>query len=221
MSEAFVLRSETRRQQVADHLRREIVSGHRAPGSPLREVELSATLGVSRGPIREALRELEKEGLVDVRPYAATTVARVSIEALVEVYELRSALEKKAFELLWPDRDAAYQSEFRTRHDALVSAVATGDGRAIVAAELHFHAYPYERCGNGLILRTWEQMSQRMQLTFLLHSGMFAAHGSYAQAHVPYLNAALSGSLDAMLAEVDRHLDVGMTLLRRNMSAAE
>ena len=49
MSEAFVLRSETRRQQVAEHLRREIVSGRRAPGSPLRELELSTSLGVSRG----------------------------------------------------------------------------------------------------------------------------------------------------------------------------
>jgi DNA-binding GntR family transcriptional regulator len=217
MSEAFVLKSETRRQQVADHLRREIVSGRRAPGSPLREVELSTSLGVSRGPIREALRELEKEGLVEVRPYAATTVARVSIEALVEVYELRSALEKKAFELLWLGRDAVYEAEFRRRHDGLVAAVGSGDGRQIVEAELHFHAYPYERCGNGLILRTWEQMSQRMQLTFLLHSGMFAAHGSYAEAHAPYLRAALGGSLDDMLAEVDRHLEVGMELIRRKM----
>jgi DNA-binding GntR family transcriptional regulator len=221
MSEAFVLKSETRRQQVADHLRREIVSGRRAPGSPLREVELSTSLGVSRGPIREALRELEKEGLVEVRPYAATTVARVSIEALIEVYELRSALEKKAFELLWPGRDAAYEAEFRRRHDALLSAVATGDGRTIVEAELHFHAYPYERCGNGLILRTWEQLSQRMQLTFLLHSEMFAGHSSYAEAHVAYLRAALGGSLDDMLAEVDRHLDVGMALIRETMLAAE
>jgi DNA-binding GntR family transcriptional regulator len=221
MSEAFVLKSETRRQQVADHLRREIVSGRRAPGSPLREVELSTSLGVSRGPIREALRELEKEGLVEVRPYAATTVARVSIEALIEVYELRSALEKKAFELLWSGRDVAYEAEFRRRHDALVAAVRSADGRQIVEAELHFHAYPYERCGNGLILRTWEQMSQRMQLTFLLHSGMFAAHGSYAEAHVPYLRAALGASLDDMLAEVDRHLAVGMELIRKKMLAAE
>jgi DNA-binding GntR family transcriptional regulator len=220
MSEAFVLKSETRRQQVADHLRREIVSGRRAPGSPLREVELSTTLGVSRGPIREALRELEKEGLVEVRPYAATTVAQVSIEALVEVYELRSALEKKAFELLWPGRDAVYEAEFRRRHDALVAAVGSGDGRQIVEAELHFHAYPYERCGNGLILRTWEQMSQRMQLTFLLHSGMFAEHASYAEAHVPYLQAALGPSLEPILAEVDRHLEVGMELIRRKMQAA-
>jgi hypothetical protein len=57
-----------------------------------------------------------------------------------------------------------------------------------------------------------------MQLTFLLHSGMFAEHASYAQAHVPYLGAALGTSVDDMLAEVDRHLTVGIQLIRERMA---
>jgi hypothetical protein len=60
-----------------------------------------------------------------------------------------------------------------------------------------------------------------MQLTFLLHSGMFAEHGSYAEAHVSYLRAALGASLRDMLAEVDRHLAVGMELIRETMVAAD
>jgi DNA-binding GntR family transcriptional regulator len=134
--------------------------------------------------------------------------------------ELRSALEKKAFELLWPGRDAIYEAEFATRHDALVAAVRSGEGKQIVEAERLFHAFPYVRCGNRLILRTWEWLLQRMQRTFFLHSEMFGEQASYAEARVPYLRAALGSSLDAMLAEVDRHLEVGIELIRKKISAA-
>lgn len=215
----FVLKTETRRHQVAQFLREEILVGRRKAGSSLREVELSKELGVSRGPIREAIRELEKEGLVDVRPYAGTTVARISLEDLVEVYQIRSALEKKAFELVWPQRDTAFRTEFNHRHDLLLKAIAEGHGPAIVDAEQHFHSLPYEVSGNTLVLDFWIQLSQRMRLCFLFHSEVFARSKNYAQAHVDFLETALGDDMGAMKTEIDSHLRSGENLVRSAFDA--
>lgn len=217
----FVLKAETRRHQVADFLRAEILGGVRSAGSPLREIELSKSLGVSRGPIREALRELEKEGLLEVRPYSGTCVARLKFEQILEVYEVRSVLEKKAFELLWGERDESFREEIIKRHDTLLKAIASGDGRAIVAAEQEFHALPFERCGNSTLLNFWTQLSQRLRLSFMLHSEVFSENQSYSEAHVDYLQAALGEKLEAMLSEIDSHLSLGVNLIKSRMKKWE
>lgn len=83
-------------EQAAARLRGAIRSGEYAPGDRLGEVELAATLGVSRTPIREALRLLEAQGLVEILPNRGARVVRWSVEDLEEIYDLRSTLESHA-----------------------------------------------------------------------------------------------------------------------------
>src|SRR5215468_8309890 len=81
---------------VVDRLRDAIFHGSFKPGEPLREEQLAASLDVSRGPVREALVQLEREGLVIVRRHRGATVARLSRLDAEEVYSLRLALERLA-----------------------------------------------------------------------------------------------------------------------------
>jgi DNA-binding GntR family transcriptional regulator len=81
---------------VVDRLRDAILHGAFKPGEPLREEQLAASLDVSRGPVREALVQLEREGLVIVRRHRGATVARLSRADVEEVYSLRLALERLA-----------------------------------------------------------------------------------------------------------------------------
>src|SRR3712207_4131206 len=85
-------------EDVADRLRDAIFRGSYKPGEPLREEQLAAMLDVSRGPVREALVQLEREGLVIVRRHRGATVARLSRADLEEVYSLRLALERLAMQ---------------------------------------------------------------------------------------------------------------------------
>src|SRR5690348_5191056 len=81
---------------VVDRLRDAIFHGSYKPGEPLREEQLAAMLDVSRGPVREALVQLEREGLVIVRRHRGATVARLSRVDVEDVYSLRLALERLA-----------------------------------------------------------------------------------------------------------------------------
>src|ERR1700682_5240471 len=83
-------------EDIVDRLREAIYSGQLPPNKRLREEVLASFLGLSRGPVREALAQLEREGLVIRQPNRGATVARLSLEDLEEVYSLRLALEQLA-----------------------------------------------------------------------------------------------------------------------------
>src|SRR2546426_7268669 len=89
-------------QRVYEHLREEILSEHLEPGAELLEVPLSEELGVSRGPIREAIGRLAAEGLVTVRPRRGAVVRSLSKDEFLELYQVREALEMMAVRLAVP-----------------------------------------------------------------------------------------------------------------------
>src|SRR2546422_11565220 len=89
-------------QRVYEHLREEILSEPLEPGAELLEVPLAEQLGVSRGPIREAIGRLASEGLVTVRPRRGAVVRSVSKEEFLELYQVREALELMAVKLAVP-----------------------------------------------------------------------------------------------------------------------
>src|SRR5438445_9257378 len=89
-------------QRVYDHLREEILTGRLKPGAELGEVPLSEQLGVSRGPLREAIGRLAAEGLVTVRPRRGAVVRSLSKEEFLELYQVREGLEAMAVRLAVP-----------------------------------------------------------------------------------------------------------------------
>ena len=206
--------SRTRREQVADVLRELILSGQLAQGAQLVELKLAARLGVSRGSVREAIRELVDEGLLVSKPYGGTYVATVTERGMVELFDLRKVMERHAFNLVWPHRTAAYRREFTRRHDALIAADAAGGMSAEIKAEMHFHSTSYEFCGNSLLLEMWQMLAHRIQLGFVI-SQTVDRRRSFRAANARYLRCALGDDLAAMMAEVDRHIDMGLRRVRR------
>src|SRR5215471_449893 len=117
----------TLRAQIAERLRAAILAGDIPPGAPLVETALSERFEVSRGPLREALRQLIEEGLVITVPYTGTHVASLSVEDVHEIYSLRTALEAFAFEVVWPRRDERFRAELVRRNEELISTIDAGD----------------------------------------------------------------------------------------------
>lgn len=84
-------------QQVAESIRSAIFAGRLKPGEPVRQEAFAAKLGTSRIPVREALRHLEAEGLITIRPHSGARVAIVDYEECIEIYKIRERLEPLAF----------------------------------------------------------------------------------------------------------------------------
>lgn len=143
------------RQQVLDGLRRAIVSGQLAPGRRLTEPELIARMGVSRTVIREALRQLESEGLIALIPNKGPVVREVSVAEARELYAIRAVLEGLAARLFVKNADDAKRRQLLGAFDGVVSAYESGDGELMLATKIRFYDLLYEGAGSkalGLML---------------------------------------------------------------------
>ena len=199
----------TLRAHVAERLRTAILAGDIAPGTALVETALSQRFDVSRGPLREALRQLIEEGLLVTVPYTGTHVASLSVEDVREIYSLRTVLETFAFEQVWQRRGAGFRAELRHRNDRLIATIDAADDRASILTELELHGLVFEAAGHKLLLRAWQGLRGRLQLYWAAHHRAHGRHGPRRDSHDSYISAALGSDLDAMRREIAGHMRRG------------
>lgn len=200
----------TLRAHIVERLRLAILAGDIPPGAPLVETALSERFDVSRGPLREALRQLIEEGLVVTVPYTGTHVAELSVEDVHEIYSLRTVLETFAFEQVWLRRDDRFRAELRRRNDVLIASIDAGDDRASILNELDFHGLVYEASGHKLLQRAWHGLRGRLQLYWAAHHRAHGRRGPKRDSHDSYIEAAFGADLAAMKAEIADHMRRGV-----------
>ncbi len=132
------------RQQVLDHLREAIITGRIAPGQRLIERELTAMLSVSRTVIREALRQLETEGLVTLIPNKGPVVRELSPAEAQDVYHIRSLLEGLAARLFVENADDEMIARLEAALDAVVAAYEKGDIPEVMNRKNSFYDILYQ-----------------------------------------------------------------------------
>ncbi len=203
------LRKRTFRQHIAERLRSAILSGEIAPGAALVETALATQFDVSRGPLREALRELIEEGLLVTVPYTGTHVITLCVDDIREIYSMRITLERFAFEQTWARRDDAFTRELLRREAALTQAIDAGDDAASILAELDLHGLVFEASGHKLLQRTWQSLRGRLQLYWAAHHRAHASRGPRRDSHDSYVKAALGDDLDVMRKEITNHMGRG------------
>ncbi len=199
----------TFRAHIADGLRAAILKGELLPGAQVTESSLATQFGVSRGPLREAMRQLIDEGLLVTVPYTGTHVVDLSVENVREIYSMRVTLEVFAFELVWDNRNDAFRQGLRARHEALTRCVDAGDDVASIEAELHLHGFVYEASRHTILQKTWESIRGRLQLYWAAHHRAHGIRGPRRDGHDSYIANALGDSLDAMRAEIRSHMARG------------
>ncbi len=204
----------TLREHVVDRLRSAILGGALEPGAQLVETHLADQLRVSRGPLREAIRQLIEEGLLVNVPYGGTFVMELSAADVEEIYSLRTVLESFAFRLAWDRRDAAFAREMDARHRALLDVLAAGGGPAAIDTELRLHSLVYEASGHRLLLDTWRSLSGRLHLYFAVHQRAHGRRGPRPDAHERYVALAKGDDFPAMLAEIEDHMQRGLGAVR-------
>jgi len=151
-------------QESADLIREAILSGGFAPGSPLREVELAASLGVSRGSVREGLTTLEREGLIQTGWHRGTTVIEVTRRGVEEVYTVRAALDRLAATTAQTRATGEQLEGLEQLVDAMTRQLSGGDGPRLLALDIAFHNAIYEAAGNRRLIEAWRAIRSQIHL---------------------------------------------------------
>lgn len=144
-------------QQAANMLRRAIISGEFPSGMRLIEDDLASRLGVSRGPVRDALKQLAVEGLVEIERRGA--FVRLGQHDIWELYSLRTVLEGFAIELAarsFTDDDIA---EVQAILDRMAEAAGEKRMEEFVTLDMAFHSSFFERAGHRRLLLAWQALS--------------------------------------------------------------
>ena len=162
------LEKKSLREQALSALRTAITSGELAPGRHLVETELSEMLQISRGTLREALRQLEQEGLLSAGPRGRLSVRHLDAKEIRDIFSVRAALESLAARTLCelPDRDYVI-SLLRTAIGAMEAAT-HGTLEERIETDMDFHRTMCRLTGNETLLHTWESLegSIRMSIMF-------------------------------------------------------
>lgn len=155
-------------EDIIDHLRDAIYRGHLAPEERLREEVLASALGLSRGPVREALAQLEREGLVIREPHRGATVARLSLDDLDEVHSLRLALEQLAVTEAMRMTDQSYLDEMQSVIDEMGVCLERGiTTQEAALLDTRFHEIICVASGHKRLYNMWSTLRPQIHI-FLL-----------------------------------------------------
>jgi DNA-binding GntR family transcriptional regulator len=215
------VRSSTRVEHVYEKLRANIVLGHHQPGSPLRMSELVDEYGVSLIPIREALRRLEVERLVENSPNRGSRVATASIDEVEDAYETRRILESEALRRAWPHLDEEVVEESQALLQDMFDAFARGDVRHGAECHRRLHFGIWQRANSTwldhLIRILWSHTERYRNLALILHAPA-PAHNEY---HLLLLDAVRRGNLEAALTHTCEELEESRSLVIDHLMSLE
>lgn len=205
--DAVPRQSRSLRQQVAEMLRRAIINGELQAGERLREEVLAEQLQMSRGPIREALRQLEQEGLVASFPYRGTVVAQIWGEEVLQVLiPMRSILEQYALEAALKKLTDKDLEALAHVVDAMAAAAEEGDLARVVDLDLSFHRLLVERSGQFHSLQLWDLLAPRIRGLFYRMGPEHSSLRAIAEQHRALLADLSSSDRERAHAALREHI---------------
>lgn len=140
------------RDIVFNSLRKAILKGELIPGERLMEKQLAEKMGVSRTPIREAIRKLELEGLVIMVPRKGAEVAMITEQDITDVLEVRAALESFAVKMACSRMDQQNINDMLAVNDAFMGAAKRNDVETVIKKDVEFHDTIYRATGNKKLI---------------------------------------------------------------------
>jgi DNA-binding GntR family transcriptional regulator len=201
-------------ETVLSRLRMAVIKGQLPPGAHLLEAQLAEKLGVSRGPVREALLRLEQEGLVISQPYRGKFVADISAQTISEIYSLRCVLECFAAELAVDRLQRAQLEQMGEYIRQMTDALNAGRFEAFADLDVAFHRLFVTVAAHTRLLQMWETLTGVTHAVIVVNASLdqdnyrIIAEGHHAilQAFIQREPAAVTGALTYHLSEAQRRI---------------
>jgi DNA-binding GntR family transcriptional regulator len=197
-------------------IRESITAGNVEMGQRLVETQLAEELGMSRAPIREALRRLAEEGLVVEHPHHGTSVATLTADDVADLYNVRLGLEVVGLRCFM--RRSGPIGPLRDRIDRMAKAAARGDRAGVVRAEFEFHRHIAKESGNAVLAKLFSDLEGRLTMVMALDDESFEDLHEVAAEHEPIVEALEAGDERRAVDLFEEHLvsTVGLLLDRLN-----
>jgi GntR family transcriptional regulator of gluconate operon len=202
-----VLPAPSRRQQVLDVLREEVVTGLRKPGEQLKQDVIASEFGVSPGPVREALRHLESEGLVEHVPNYGVYVADINPGELMQLLlPVRLAIETYAVPVAADKLRASRLDELERLVERMDEGVRTGDLALINDLDVRFHEITVEAAGSLHALQLWRSVQPRIRALIYRLAPRHEELAEIPQEHRMLLDALRSQDELALRKALEEHI---------------
>ena len=195
------------REIVYEELKRQILVGEIAPGTRMMEVELAEDMGVSRTPVREAIRKLEKEGLVTIEPRRGAYASDISIKDMVDVLKVRQMLEGMAASMAAQKVTEEEKLDFVEANSAYKNAVKKGNIEEIIRYDELFHQLIVSYSGNKTLNQLLSQV-QELALRFrYIYYDDFSRYENMPVEHEEIEEAIISGDTQKAKVVAEEHVE--------------
>jgi len=195
------------RDVVFNTLRQAILTGEMKPGERLMEIHLANKLGVSRTPIREAIRKLELEGLVIMIPRRGAEVAQITWKNLKDVLEVRRAIDVLAIELACERMSAEELDELYRACETFKEATKTQDARVIAKADVALHDLIVKSTRNDRLMQLVNTLSEQMYRYRFEYIKDVSQHEKLVQEHNDMYQSILHKNKELAAEAVRKHID--------------
>lgn len=191
------------RLQIAERIRRAIVTGNLRPGTTLVETALADQMQVSRAPVREAIQILENDGLVETVAYKGKRVKPLSVREVAETYDMRQIFEVKAVERII-EKGISVAPLWQPCED-MERAAAAEDRQALVAADERFHRALISLADHQLLLQSWNSIYLRVHQIMALRRDRPLPLADIAANHPPIIRALEARDTECAVTLISEH----------------
>jgi DNA-binding GntR family transcriptional regulator len=209
---------------VAADLREAILAGRLASGERISDMRVAEEMGISRAPVREALRQLAARGLVQEKPRRGAFVTRLTRSRVEEVYDCRRALEGLAARRLASraHKDSEAAATLRAIVEEMDEAAGEGNPFTMAQVDHRFHITLCELTGNSWLVRLYEQLADQSRMMQALDSVAHADSDKrdLVMRHEPIVEAIESGNPKAAERAVVAHIDLSQRLFLEEVADA-
>lgn len=200
------LKNQSLHEQTLDVIRGAILNGEFKPGKPLKETDLATQLGVSRAPVREALRILNTEGLVETVPYHGTTVRSLSKQDIHELYSMRSTLETFAAKQIIVQANPEHIRKLRGLYSGMEKAGQAKDIKLVNDIDRVFHDELISMSNHSLLESMWQMVAMRVRQVMALTNRRNSDLTQIARNHIPIIDAIEAGDKQEAIALLEQHI---------------
>ena len=197
----------TLRDVVFRTLRHKILLGEIRPGERLMEVKLTKMLGVSRTPIREAIKMLSMEGLVSVTPRKGAVVTEITAQDLQDVLEVRRALEELAVSLACERINARGIEALDASLNTFRAAIQDGDVTTIATIDEEFHKIIFAASENRRLIEMINHLSEQMYRYRVAYIQNPDTHGKLLEEHEAIYHYICERNVEAAKAAINSHIE--------------